>query len=48
MQIEYSPYELKAQNEARRGALLKVHFDPDQIGYADCHPWECMGHPNLD
>lgn len=48
MQIEYSPYELKSQNGARKGALLKVHFEPDLIGYADCHPWECMGHAKLD
>ena len=40
MRIEYSPYTLAP---VREGALLRVHFSADLIGYADCHPWPTLG-----
>lgn len=44
MKIAYSAYELELIKpfngiKSRRGALLKVHFNKDLVGYADCHPW---------
>ena len=44
MKIFYSFYELESQTlKKRKGALLKVEFASDCIGYADCHPWSSLG-----
>lgn len=45
MKISYSPYLLTFQRggSVRAGALLKVCFGEDLIGYADCHPWPEIG-----
>jgi len=45
MRIAFSLYELEIVKpfngmKARRGALLKVHFSDDLVGFADCHPWK--------
>lgn len=34
--------------QGRQGALLKVIFKDDEIGYADCHPWTDLGDDSLD
>ena len=51
MKIAYAPYELEARGTVnavstcvkRKGALLKVAFEPTHIGYADCHPSPELG-----
>jgi O-succinylbenzoate synthase len=51
MNIDYSYYTLESKNEEssstiapqHKGALLKIKFEDDLIGYADCHPWPEMG-----
>lgn len=46
MNIKYSPYFLDLRKDCkvrRKGALLKVEFQDDLIGYADCHPWPELG-----
>lgn len=51
MKIAYTNYELQASHSLnalakdlkRQGALLRVTFAPDLIGYADCHPWTELG-----
>ena len=56
MKIDYHIYELKAKNTinsklshtTRQGALLRVAFDKDRIGYADCHPWIEIGDDSLE
>lgn len=53
--IEYSPYSLLAKSSLnslssqlkRTGALLKVRFSDELVGYADCHPWEELGDISL-
>lgn len=49
MKIAYISYELqcKPNAKARSGVLLKVQFDEDLIGYADCHPWPEVGDEDL-
>lgn len=44
MQIYASHYIF----QKRRGALLKVVFRDEQVGYADCHPWTDLGDDSLD
>lgn len=41
MKLFSSPYLLKSKTGQmdRKGALLKVVFEDDSTGYADCHPW---------
>lgn len=44
--IEFQHYELvphMTMSSSRFGALLRVQFDDDSVGYADCHPWEELG-----
>ncbi len=36
-------YELEGMHLKRMGALLKIEFEPNQFGYADCHPWPELG-----
>ncbi|WP_068466475.1 hypothetical protein [Candidatus Protochlamydia phocaeensis] len=51
MKIDYSLYELYASGSlqsrssqtCRSGALVRVYFDKNKIGYADCHPWPELG-----
>jgi len=49
MKIAYSNYTLvgKGTFKSRRGALLKVRFEDDLLGYADCHPWPELGDVSL-
>jgi O-succinylbenzoate synthase len=37
----------RAARGPRQGALLRVEFDDETIGYADLHPWEEFGHAPL-
>jgi o-succinylbenzoate synthase len=37
----------RAARGPRKGALLRVDFDDETIGYADLHPWEEFGHAPL-
>ena len=37
----------RAARGPRKGALLRVDFDDERIGYADLHPWEEFGHAPL-
>ena len=37
----------RAARGPRHGALLRVEFDDETIGYADLHPWEEFGHAPL-
>ncbi|MFZ9596457.1 MAG: enolase C-terminal domain-like protein [Bdellovibrionia bacterium] len=54
--IQWSPYELKPLSRfsrlsapgVRRGALLKVEFYDEKVGYADCHPWTELGDEPLE
>ena len=44
--IFYSPYELIPLHKsrgARQGALIKIVFADELVGYADCHPWPELG-----
>ncbi len=51
MKIDYVLYELESNHSLsvtssalkREGALLKVYFNFQMVGYADCHPWPEMG-----
>ena len=54
--FKYYPYELvpkgrlgnKAQSASRQGALLKVIFSDDKVGYSDCFPWPELGDHSLE
>ena len=37
----------RAARGPRRGALLRIAFDDETVGYADLHPWEEFGHAPL-
>ena len=37
----------RAARGPRHGALLRITFDDETIGYADLHPWEEFGHAPL-
>ena len=37
----------RAARGPRQGALLRVEFDDETLGYADLHPWEEFGHAPL-
>ena len=37
----------RAARGPRKGALLRVEFEDETIGYADLHPWEEFGHAPL-
>jgi len=41
------PDPARAARSPRQGALLRVEFDDETIGYADLHPWEEFGHAPL-
>ncbi|MEO5968683.1 MAG: enolase C-terminal domain-like protein [Bdellovibrionia bacterium] len=49
--IGFSSYELSPRaalgrlsaDKPRQGAVLKVQFEDDIVGYADCHPWPELG-----
>lgn len=45
MNISYSPYTLKGKPpfKDRDGALLRVEFKDETVGYADVHPWVEFG-----
>lgn len=52
--LEVYPYELiplggfrSGEKTVRQGALLKVNFAQDLVGYADCHPWVSLGDLSL-
>jgi o-succinylbenzoate synthase len=42
VKIAFSPYELKGL-KTRQGALLRIQFEDNLTGFADCHPWESLG-----
>jgi o-succinylbenzoate synthase len=50
MKLYFVKYELKGYDlaDTRKGALLKVDFGGDAVGYADCHPWVELGDKPLD
>lgn len=56
MKAAYALYELEADHSLsvtspalkRKGALLKLDFDSNLIGYADCHPWPELGDLTLE
>lgn len=51
MRIEYCQYILEPKNasfQKRNGAILKVQFDENLCGYADCHPWPQLGDRPLE
>ena len=37
----------RAARGPRQGALLRIEFDGESVGYADLHPWEEFGHAPL-
>ena len=37
----------RAARGPRKGALLRIEFEDETIGYADLHPWEEFGHAPL-
>lgn len=39
MSLRFSPYELKSENEIRKGVLLRVTDESGNYGYADLHQW---------
>ena len=41
------PNPTRAARGPRQGALLRIEFDDETIGYADLHPWEEFGHAPL-
>lgn len=56
MKIFYALYELKPISHeskafslpVRNGALLKIQWTDQKIGYADLHPWPELGDPTLE
>lgn len=56
MKIFYALYELQPKNyypkkappPPRKGALLKIQWSDERIGYADLHPWPELGDPELE
>lgn len=57
MKLWYSPYELKSQRGflgskdsvgIRHGALLKIEFEKDFVGYSDLHVWPELGDKDLN
>lgn len=42
------PDPARAARCPRHGALLKVEFDDNSIGFADLHPWQEFGHAPLE
>lgn len=50
LSVEIAPYTLRervAPSQRREGALLKIDFGGDSIGYSDCHLWPELGDPSL-
>jgi len=45
--VDYHIYELQNRHK-REGALLRVEFEDESIGYADCHPWSELGDHHLN
>jgi O-succinylbenzoate synthase len=41
------PDPTRAARSPRQGALLRVEFDDETLGYTDLHPWEEFGHAPL-
>lgn len=56
MKISYALYELQPKTQvgkktpppARQGALLKIQWTEEKIGYADLHPWPEFGDLDLE
>lgn len=49
MKFFFAPYKLQVRDSssAREGALLKVEWSEEKIGYADLHPWPELGDESL-
>jgi len=45
--LQPGPDPARAARGSRQGALLRIEFDDESIGYADLHPWEEFGHAPL-
>ena len=45
--LQPGPHPARAARGPRRGALIRVEFDDETVGYADMHPWEEFGHAPL-
>jgi o-succinylbenzoate synthase len=45
--LQPGPDPTRAARGPRHGALLRIAFDDETIGYADLHPWEEFGHAPL-
>ncbi|MFM7376281.1 MAG: enolase C-terminal domain-like protein, partial [Chthoniobacterales bacterium] len=45
--LQPGPNPARAARGPRQGALIRVEFDDETIGYADLHPWEEFGHAPL-
>lgn len=45
--LQPGPDPARAARGPRHGALLRITFDDETIGYADLHPWEEFGHAPL-
>jgi len=45
--LQPGPDPARAARGPRQGALLRIEFDEETIGYADLHPWEAFGHAPL-
>lgn len=48
MNIFFSPYVSTSLAKQSSGALLKVEFPDQKVGYSLLHPWETHGDPNLN
>ena len=56
MKFYYSLYDLQPKKfkekeptpSARKGAIIKVEWDSDRVGYADLHPWPEFGDEELE
>jgi len=45
--LQPGPDQTRAARGPRYGALLRIAFDDETIGYADLHPWKEFGHAPL-
>lgn len=46
--LQPGPNAARAARAPRQGALLRVEFDDESIGFADLHPWTEFGHASLE
>lgn len=46
--LQPGPDQVRAARAPRSGALIKVEFDDDSVGYADLHPWTEFAHEPLE